>query len=169
LASILEKTVKKANKTHRDASGCRQIHREEILHQAAETFLRIRPGASVGYYMGDRRDSQVDILCASIQTLGKLPHLEKFPTAYFDYIVVDEFHHAAALTYRKLLNHFEPQFLLGLTSTPDRTDQSSNCYFSDQNLIFIRNLVCGIKSRLAAGFRFYGIFDKAIPVLLTWP
>lgn len=137
-------------------------HREEILKQAAETFLRIRPGASVGYYMGDRRDSQVDILCASIQTLGKLPHLEKFPTAYFDYIVVDEFHHAAALTYRKLLNHFEPKFLLGLTATPDRTDQSSILSLCDDNLVFTRNLFNGIESRLLAPFHYYGIFDETI-------
>src|SRR5690606_6062425 len=71
-------------------------HREEILHQAAQTFLRVMPDSRVGYYMGQQRDTQVDVLCASVQTLGKDVHLERFSPLHFDYIVIDEFHHAAA-------------------------------------------------------------------------
>ena len=137
-------------------------HREEILQQAAETFLRIRPDASVGFYKGDRRDTSVDILCASIQTLGNLLHLDKFSAAHFDYIVVDEFHHASAPTYRKLLGHFSPTFLLGLTATPDRTDQSNILSLCDDNLVFTCKLFDGVTRQLLAPFHYYGIYDEAI-------
>jgi superfamily II DNA or RNA helicase len=83
----------------------------------------------------------VDILCASVQTLGRLAHLSRFAPQHFDYIVVDEFHHAAAPTYRQLLKHFAPQFLIGLTATPDRTDQSDILSLCDDNLVYTCNLV----------------------------
>ena len=137
-------------------------HREEILMQAASTFLRIRPHASVGFYMGQRRDTKVDILCASIQTLGRTTHLEQFPNDHFDYIVVDEFHHAAAATYRKLLAHFSPRFLLGLTATPDRTDQSDILALCDDNLVFERDLSAGINKQLLVPFHYFGILDESV-------
>ena len=93
-------------------------HREEILMQAEYTFVRIRPEANIAHYSGLENQLGADILFASVQTLGKTQHLNKFPVDHFDYIVVDEFHHASAPTYRKLLQHFRPRFLLGLTSNP---------------------------------------------------
>lgn len=90
-------------------------------YQAAETFVRIHPGTRVGFYAGQVRDTWMDILCASVQTLGRALHLERFSPQHFDYLVVDKFHHATVPTYRRLLSHFAPQFLLGLTTTPDRT------------------------------------------------
>ena len=110
-------------------------HREEILHQAASTFLRIRPHSRIGFYTGKQRDEAVDVLCASVQTLGQNRHLERFLPQHFDYIVVDEFHHAAAPTYRRLLAYFVPKFLLGLTATPDRSDQSDILSLCDDNLV----------------------------------
>ncbi len=143
-------------------------HREEILNQAAETFLRIRPKARTGFCMGQVRDTVVDILCASVQTLSRSTHLERFAAKHFDYIVIDEFHHAAASTYRKVINYFEPQFMLGLTATPDRTDQSDILSLCDDNLVFTQDLVGGINADLLAPFHYFGIFDsevdyKAIP------
>ncbi len=137
-------------------------HREEILNQAAETFLRIRPGSSIGFYNGNTRDMAVDILCASVQTLGRNAHLERFAQQHFDYVVVDEFHHAAAPTYRRLLAYFTPRFLLGLTATPDRTDQSDILSLCDDNLVFTCNLFEGIHSKLLAPFRYYGILDEFV-------
>lgn len=146
--------------------GARRVlfvaHREEILNQAAETFLRIRPTASVGFYAGKKRDVEVDILCASIQTLGQEVHLERFSADHFDYIVVDEFHHAAATTYRRLLAYFSPRFLLGLTATPDRSDQSDILSLCDDNLVFTRKLFDGINSKLLVPFHYYGIFDSSV-------
>lgn len=146
--------------------GARRVlfvaHREEILNQAAETFLRIRPTARVGFYRGQQRDSQVDVLCASVQTLGRVAHLERFVPQHFDYVVIDEFHHAAAPTYHRLLNHFAPSFLLGLTATPDRTDQSDILSLCDGNLVFTRDLFTGIHSQLLAPFHYYGVFDDSV-------
>lgn len=146
--------------------GARRVlfvaHREEILNQAADTFLRIRPKARVGFYMGQQRDSQVDVLCASVQTLGRAIHLERFAPQHFDYVVIDEFHHAAAPTYHRLLKHFAPAFLLGLTATPDRTDQSDILSLCDDNLVFTRNLFAGIQSQLLAPFHYYGVFDDSV-------
>lgn len=137
-------------------------HREEILEQAAATFLRIRPRAVVGFYQSLSRDRDVDLLCASVQTLGRLSHLEHFAVDHFDYIVVDEFHHAAAPTYRRLLNHFQPRFLLGLTATPDRTDQTDILSLCDDNLVFEKNLVAGVNARLLVPFTYYGIYDEDV-------
>lgn len=146
--------------------GARRVlfvaHREEILNQAADTFARIRTRARIGFYMGQTRDAQVDVLCASVQTLGKSTHLERFPPDHFDYIVIDEFHHAAAPTYRSLLGHFDPRFLLGLTATPDRTDQSDILSLCDDNLVFTRDLFAGIEAGLLAPFHYYGIWDESV-------
>ena len=146
--------------------GARRVlfiaHREEILHQAASTFLRIRPRSRIGFYTGKQRDEAVDVLCASVQTLGQNRHLERFLPQHFDYIVVDEFHHAAAPTYRRLLTHFVPQFLLGLTATPDRSDQADILSLCDDNLVFSRNLFDGISAGLLAPFHYYGIWDETV-------
>jgi len=137
-------------------------HREEILSQAATTFLRIRPKARIGFYTGRQRDHEVEILCASIQTLGRGNHLAQFAANHFDYIVVDEFHHAAAPQYRRLLNHFEPRFLLGLTATPDRTDQSDILSLCDDNLVFKKSLFAGISEGLLVPFNYFGILDESV-------
>ncbi len=137
-------------------------HREEILAQAAETFARIRPRRRIGFFKGQTRDAANDVLCASVQTLSRAAHLERFPPGHFDYIVIDEFHHAAAPTYRRLLGHFEPRFLLGLTATPDRTDQSDILALCDENLVFMRDLFAGIEASLLAPFHYYGIWDQSV-------
>lgn len=147
-------------------TGARRVlfvaHREEILDQAAETFLRIRPSWRIGFYRGQQRDSQADVLCASIQTLGRVAHLERFAPQHFDYLVIDEFHHAAAPTYRRLLQHFAPAFLLGLTATPARTDCSDILSLCDDNLVFETHLFRGIESQLLVPFHYYGIFDEDV-------
>ena len=146
--------------------GARRIlfvaHREEILNQAAATFVRIKPESRVGFYMGKQRDRSVDILCASVQTLGKEVHLDKFPAQYFDYIVVDEFHHAAAPTYHRLLKYFAPQFMLGLTATPDRTDRSDILSLCDDNLVYEYPLFDGVRGNYLVPFHYYGIYDEAV-------
>lgn len=146
--------------------GARRIlfvaHREEILAQAAATFVRILPRKRVGYYTGRSRDADVDVLCASVQTLAKAEHLERFTPQHFDYVVIDEFHHAAAGTYRRLLSHFAPSFLLGLTATPDRTDQSDILSLCDDNLVYGCHLFVGIQAGLLAPFHYHGIQDESV-------
>jgi superfamily II DNA or RNA helicase len=137
-------------------------HREEILLQAEATFQRIFPRSVVGRYTGNRKEIEANLLFASVQTLGRTGHLELFAPGHFDCVVVDEFHHAAAPTYRRLLTHFRPRFMLGLTATPDRTDQSDILSLCDDNLVYSVNLFYGIEQRLLCRFSYYGIHDGTV-------
>lgn len=137
-------------------------HREEILDQAEKTFIKIRPTAKVGRYSSKKREVDVDMLFASVQTLGRDRHLENFAQEHFDYIVVDEFHHAAAQTYRHLLAHFKPKFMLGLTATPERTDQVDILNLCDNNLVYSKDLFDGIEQQILCPFTYYGFYDEEV-------
>ncbi|MFD0978399.1 DEAD/DEAH box helicase family protein [Tropicimonas aquimaris] len=142
-------------------------HREEILTQAMATFRRIRPEARFGTYSGkDKEDGEV--VFASIQTLAKAQHLRRFDPEAFDYIVVDEFHHAAAGTYRRLIDHFRPRYLLGLTATPDRTDGADLLALCGDNLVFRSDLQEGIARGFLAPFRYFGLPDEIDYAQIPW-
>lgn len=136
-------------------------HREEILLQAQRTFTQLLP-LKTGLYNGKVRDIDAQCLFASVQTLGRATHLAKFAKDHFDYIVVDEFHHASAPVYQQLLDHFSPRFLLGLTATPERTDQADILSLCDNNLVFERNLTQGIDQKTLVPFHYYGIWDSNV-------
>ncbi len=85
-------------------------HREEILKQSIESFKQFIPNKSYGFYQSSKKDFNSDYLFASIMTIGKKNELKKFKKDEFDYIVVDEFHHAGAKSYRNLLEYFSPRF-----------------------------------------------------------
>nr|WP_239552578.1 DEAD/DEAH box helicase family protein [Oceanisphaera litoralis] len=136
-------------------------HRDEIIRQAQDTFIRLQPQAHTGLYTGERQE-QADWLFASVQTLGRAEHLRNFKPDHFDYIIVDEFHHATAPTYRRLLDHFRPRFLLGLTATPDRTDQADILALCDDNLVFERGLRDAIVGRHLVPFVYQGVYDEHI-------
>lgn len=143
-------------------------HREEILSQAMATFRRLRPTARFGRYAGDEKDLQADVLFASIQTLGRVSHLRNFPADAFDYIVVDEFHHAAARTYRTLIEHFTPKFLLGLTATPERTDGGDLLALCQENLVYRCDMFEGIEAELLSPFRYFGVPDEVDYSQIPW-
>jgi diadenosine tetraphosphate (Ap4A) HIT family hydrolase/HKD family nuclease len=143
-------------------------HREEILGQAMRTFRAIRPMASLGYYTGRDKDDDADILFGSIQTLGRRQHLERFDPRRFDYIVVDEFHHAAAQTYRRLIGYFEPRFLLGLTATPERTDGGDLLALCGNNLVYRCDVADGIRRGLLSPFSYYGVPDMVDYANIPW-
>jgi superfamily II DNA or RNA helicase/diadenosine tetraphosphate (Ap4A) HIT family hydrolase len=141
-------------------------HREEILHQTREVFRRLRPDASVGYVMAGRKDSEADIVLATVQTLTR--RLDGFAADRFDYIVVDEFHHAAAASYRRVVNHFDPKFLLGLTATPDRADGADLLSLCEDNLVFECGLADGIDRGLLSPFHYQGVPDPVDFAPLPW-
>jgi superfamily II DNA or RNA helicase/diadenosine tetraphosphate (Ap4A) HIT family hydrolase len=143
-------------------------HREEILRQALATFRRIRPEASMGLYTGKDKIDDADVLFASVQTLGRARHLEQFAENTFDYIIIDEFHHAAASTYRRLIDHFEPQFLLGLTATPDRTDGADLMALCGENLVYRCDLVDGVNQELLSPFKYFGVPDNVDFANIPW-
>jgi superfamily II DNA or RNA helicase/diadenosine tetraphosphate (Ap4A) HIT family hydrolase len=143
-------------------------HREEILTQAIDTYRRIRPSATIGRYAGGEHAIGVDILFASIQTLSRQRHLDRFARDEFDYIVVDEFHHASAATYRRLIDHFTPRFLLGLTATPERTDGGDLLALCGENLVYRCDLVDGIRRGLLSPFDYYGVPDDVDYSNIPW-
>jgi superfamily II DNA or RNA helicase/HKD family nuclease/diadenosine tetraphosphate (Ap4A) HIT family hydrolase len=143
-------------------------HREEILDQARRTFRTIRSAAVLGTYNGQSQDEQADVLFASIQTLSRMEHLRRFSPIDFDYIVVDEFHHAAAASYRKLLAYFQPKFLLGLTATPERSDGGDLLTLCQQNLVFRCDLPEGVRRELLSPFHYFGVPDDVDYTNIPW-
>jgi superfamily II DNA or RNA helicase/diadenosine tetraphosphate (Ap4A) HIT family hydrolase len=143
-------------------------HREEILRQALATFRAIRPEATLGLYTGFDKALEAEVLFASIQTLGRSEHLRRFGPRAFDYIIVDEFHHASARTYRRLIDHFEPEFLLGLTATPERTDGGDLLALCGENLVYRCDLVRGIERELLSPFRYIGVPDDVDYENIPW-
>jgi superfamily II DNA or RNA helicase/diadenosine tetraphosphate (Ap4A) HIT family hydrolase len=151
---------------------CRRVlfvaHREEILNQALDTFRRVRPNARLGHYTGEVKDPNAEVMFASIQTLSRREHLERFSTDAFDYIVVDEFHHASAASYRRLIEYFQPSFLLGLTATPERSDGGDLLALCQQNLVYRCDLVEGVHHGLLAPFHYYGVPDDVDYTNIPW-
>jgi len=143
-------------------------HREEILSQAMATFRRIRPGSHLGLYTGQEKAADADVLFASIQTLGRRVHLNNFDPSAFDYLVIDEFHHAAAATYRRVLDHFEPRFLLGLTATPERTDGGDLLGLCQENLVYRCDLFRAIELGLLSPFHYFGVPDEVDYSNIPW-
>ena len=143
-------------------------HREEILTQARETYRQIRPDARLGMYTGTEKAPEADVVFASIQTLGRRDQLPRFAPSTFDYIVVDEFHHAAASTYRRLLDHFTPKFLLGLTATPERTDGGDLLAICQENVVYRCDLNEGVRRALLCPFRYFGVPDEVDYRNIPW-
>jgi len=141
-------------------------HRDEILKQARDVYRQIRPGGKFTLFTGEERDAGGDVVFASVQSLHR--NLGRFDPGDFDYIVVDEFHHAAAHTYRKVIAHFRPQFLLGLTATPSRADNADLLALCSDNLIYDCGLVEGINRQLLSPFRYRAIPDVADYEHIPW-
>lgn len=143
-------------------------HREEILGQALETFQKVRPEDTVGLFNGNAKQPDANLLFASIQTLSAGDNLEQFAPDAFDYIVVDEFHHAAADTYRRVLDHFAPRFMLGLTATPERLDGVNLLALCEGNEVFRAGIPRGIESQQLSPFHYFGIGDRVEYAPLPW-
>ena len=92
----------------------------KLASQAKDTFAKVWPEATLGEYTGSQKDVSQTVIFATVQSISK--DLEKFSPMDFDYLIVDECHHAAANTYQKIFTYFHPKFILGLTATPERSD-----------------------------------------------
>lgn len=95
-------------------------HTHELVEQAKRSFEEMWPEVTVGKYMDTVKEKDAFVLCGSIQSVAL--NLDKFREDEFAYIIVDEAHHGAAETYQKVLAYFKPEFILGLTATPERAD-----------------------------------------------
>ncbi|WP_053959694.1 DEAD/DEAH box helicase family protein [Sulfobacillus thermosulfidooxidans] len=142
-------------------------HRDEILHQAAKTFRNIMPERTQAFYTGYEK-GLADIVFASVFTLSSRRNRVRFLPGQFDLIVVDEFHHAAAPSYDALLSYFHPQFLLGLTATPERMDNKDVYALCDGNLVYQVTLADAINQQWLVPFHYYGIYDPTDYQAIPW-
>ena len=144
-------------------------HREEILRQSLYTFRAVLKDANFGeLFVGSYRPEGIDHLFLSIQTFNSQDFTAKTAPDFYDYIVVDEFHHAAAPTYQKLLDYYRPQILLGLTATPERMDGKSILpYFHNRIAAEIR-LPEAIDRKLLCPFQYFGVTDTVDLDQLRW-
>lgn len=141
-------------------------HREEILKQSRNVFRQVMPTATMGLYIGEEKQPEADFVFATVQTMSR--YLDQFPSDSFDYVVVDEFHHAAATTYRKVIDHFWPRFLLGLTATPERMDGADLLALCADNSVFNCDLVEGIRRNELVPFHYWGVPDPVDFEPIPW-
>lgn len=137
-------------------------HREEILKQAAVSFKNVRQSDDYGFFDGKHKDIDKAVIFASVATLGRNEYLTEkfFKPNYFNYIVIDEFHHAVNDQYRKIVNYFKPQFLLGLTATPERMDGKNIYEICDYNVPYEISLKEAINKGILVPFHYYGVYDE---------
>ena len=144
-------------------------HREEILKQSLYTFRAVLKDANFGeMFVGNYKPESIDNLFISIQTFNSQSFTEKTTADFYDYIIVDEFHHAAAPSYQKLLSYYQPKILLGLTATPERMDGKTIMpYFNNRIAAEIR-LPEAIDRKLLSPFQYFGVTDSIDLDKLKW-
>ncbi len=137
-------------------------HREEILKQAAVSFKNVRHSEDYGFFYGKQKDTDKSVIFASVATLGRKEYLTEdfFSPDYFNYLVIDEFHHAVNEQYQRIVNYFKPQFLLGLTATPERMDGKNIYEICDYNVPYEISLQEAINKGALVPFHYYGIYDE---------
>ena len=137
-------------------------HREEILKQAAISFRNVRHSDDYGFFYGKQKDTDKAVILASVATLGRNEYLTEdfFAPDYFDYVIIDEFHHAVNEQYQRIVEYFKPQFLLGLTATPERMDGKNIYEICDYNVPYEISLKEAINKGMLVPFHYYGIYDE---------
>jgi superfamily II DNA or RNA helicase/SOS-response transcriptional repressor LexA len=139
------------------------VHRLNIAQKAMETFQTIfGKTKTMGLYSGKQRELDCDFVFSTVQTISRLNHLEKFDSDYFDYIIFDESHRSSADSYIRLIEHFRPKFLLGMTATPDRTDNNDIYSLFDHNIAYEIRLNRAMEENMLIPFHYYGVTDISV-------
>lgn len=139
------------------------VHREQIAKQALESFRNVFGDIrTMGILSGGKKELENDFIFSTIQTLSKDNVLQSFKKDYFDYIIIDEVHKAGANTYQKILSYFNPQFLLGMTATPERSDEFDIFKIFDYNIAYEIRLQQALEEDLLCPFHYFGISDLII-------
>lgn len=136
------------------------VHRRTIAEKSLESYRAIMPEKSMALYSGAGRQNSADYLFATVQSIAN--DLDQFDSNAFDYIVIDETHRAQANTYQKVMNHFTPHFMLGMTATPERTDGIHVFSLFDHNIAYEIRLNQALKERMLVPFHYYGVSDLII-------
>ena len=136
-------------------------HRKEILEQSIHTFRGILKDHNFGdLWVGEYAPNSDEHLFVSIQTLNAGEKYKRIPKNKYDYIVLDESHHGAADTYDNILNHFQPEILLGMTATPERMDGKSILDYFNNRVAYEIRLGEAIDRGLLCPFHYFGVTDK---------
>lgn len=138
------------------------VHRRSIALKAMETFKTIIKDKSMGLFSGDTKEINCDYVFSTIQTIYKPENRQLFPKEEFDYIIIDEVHKAGANSYQELVNYFKPQFLLGMSATPERSDDFDIYKMFDYNIAYEIRLQQAMEYDLLCPFHYYGITDMTI-------
>ncbi|MFB6467873.1 DUF3427 domain-containing protein [Cytobacillus sp. Hz8] len=144
-------------------------HREEILKQSLDTFRVILKDLNFGdLLVGNHRPASLDYLFVSIQSFNSKELYRYTSKDYYDYIIVDEFHHAAAHSYQKLLEHYQPKILLGLTATPERMDGKDILSYFEDTISAEMRLTEAINRKLLSPFQYFCVTDTVDLSKLKW-
>ncbi|WP_339062073.1 DUF3427 domain-containing protein [Tepidibacillus marianensis] len=144
-------------------------HRKEILEQSLMTFRTILRDQNFGeLWVEGMVPEKGNHLFASIQTLNHDRKYEEFDPQYFDYIILDETHHSKADSYERILKHFEPQVLLGLTATPERMDGQDILEFFNNRIAAEIRLTEAIDKKLLSPFHYFAVTDPVSLEHLEW-
>jgi len=144
------------------------VHRRNIALAAMKTFERLMgDDISMGLYSGNKQEISCNFLFATVQTISKNEHLNLFNPDHFDYIVIDESHRAGGNSYGRIIDHFQPKFMLGMTATPERTDGLDIFSLFDHNIAYEIRLNKALEEEMVSPFHYYGVADLTINGLLV--
>lgn len=144
-------------------------HREEILKQSLSCFRGVLKDANFGdLFVGNNKPSDIKHLFISIQTFNSVKLHEHTDETFYDMIVIDEFHHAAADSYQILINHYKPNILLGLTATPERHDGKDILQYFDNRISAEMRLPEAIDRKLLCPFQYFCVSDNVDLSNLKW-
>ncbi|MCP3742012.1 DUF3427 domain-containing protein [Rossellomorea sp. BNER] len=137
------------------------VHREQILQKAKSDFQKILGGIDreFGILSGHFKQSSAKYLFATVQSLSKDDVLKQFDPAEFDYVLIDEVHKAGAKSYIKVLEYFKPEFLMGMTATPERTDDFNIYQLFDYNIAYEIRLQEALEEDMLCPFHYFGVTD----------
>ncbi|WP_274308944.1 DUF3427 domain-containing protein [Solibacillus daqui] len=137
------------------------VHREQILNKAMADYRKILLGdeSEYGILSGTSKNTNARYLFATVQTMSRDPYLQQFAKDHFDYILIDEVHRAGAESYLKIINYFTPQFLLGMTATPERTDNFNIYELFDYNIAYEIRLQEALAEEMLCPFHYFGVTD----------
>lgn len=144
-------------------------HREEILKQSIATFRGILKDQNFGdLWVGGHEPGQIEYLFMSIQTFNSKELYNQTTADFYDYIIIDEFHHSAAPSYQKLIEYYSPKILLGLTATPERMDGKDITEYFDGRIAAEIRLGEAIDRKLLSPFQYFGVSDTVDLSSLKW-
>ncbi|MCO0861197.1 DEAD/DEAH box helicase [Staphylococcus pasteuri] len=141
------------------------VHNEGILNRAREEFQKVMPHIDdneFGLLTGKHKNVNAKYLFATIQTLSNNENFKAFSKEHFDYIVFDEAHRSAASSYQRIFNYFTPKFMLGMTATPERSDDLNIYELFDYNVAFEIRLQEALESEILCPFHYFGVTDYSI-------